>query len=514
MKKKPQKNKKIIITVFIVIAIVLVIIGVALTASKEEETNTNTPETDLTSVEEVAKFLECQFIKEQKSTQEGFVKDEYIKIRFKTIEDGQIKDFFYKNLIEYVSKALGYVNYRIIDESQNIIIEVYCNSSDGIITGYTINGDSNYFETLQTQYNVATMEDTTITNFTINSSIINYLINNSWQIGDSKIGTQDSTFDDYKIFFDEGVEVRKIDGKVFNLIFTKNYKSAVVSGITTNMSNEEITAKLGTPTFKSETIDLIGYKGTNIYVFFFDGKISIYRANSDEYLENVEEILNNYAQDLDFSTAFTQMQNDVPDYDYSFYYGNNLDVIYSLKGIKISTLEGIVIYKNYIGNIFGNTNLKNIAENLSDLPKNVSIKDEDLVFLSEERRIQSKLAKIDNVEYYYNETADTAFEAENRKYNKSSLFYMNKDVVGTQFVPEFISLTGDYADSQLIESVDWAVWLNDYIIAYGIKNKGIYTYNAISRKYATVVEDSSQQFEFVEYENNLLKYDDNQIEVK
>lgn len=523
--KKTQKNvkksKKIkIISIVFTIIIILIIICVAIInnnkKNKEKDIgDTITSMEDFDSIEKVAKYLDCEFIKETNSAEKNFVKDEYIKIKYKVIEDGQTNEKFYRNLIEYASKALNYVNYRIIDTDQEIVIAVYCDNTEKKIKRYSINGEYNYFEKLQTKQNASILEETPITKLSVNSNILNYLINNDWKISDSRIGTQDSSFDNYKIFFDEGIEVRRVDGKVFNIIFTKNYKNAVVSNINTSASKEDIIKVLGDPTFESETEtgNVIGYKGNDIYVFFSDGEISIYKTNSDEYIDTVEEIINNYIEDRNFNTVIQRMQNNVPDYNDTLYYGSNLEIVYSLKGIKISTVDGIVIYKNYIGNIFDNINFKNITNNLEDIPNKINIENEDLVFLEEIDRLETIMHKVINSVYYYDETANIDMLTEERNYNDSNLFCMNKRVTGTKFIPEFISLDGNYANSQLIESVDWAIWMNDSKIIYGIQNKGIYTYDAINRKYSTVIEDGEQEFKFVEYENGILKYDDKQIKI-
>lgn len=517
MKKKSKKSKKIIFIVFTIIIIFIIICATIVNINKKANNvdinNTITSIEDFDSIEKVAKYLDCEFIKETNSEDKNFVKDEYIKIKYKVIEDGKTNERFYRNLIEYASKALGYINYRIIDTDQEIVIAVYCDNTENKIKKYSVNGEYNYFEKLQTKQNASTIEETPITKFSINSSILNYLISNDWKISDSKIGTQDSTFDNYKIFFDEGIKLRRVDEKVFNIIFTRNYKNAVINNINTNKSNEDIIKVLGEPTFKSEMYNIIGYKGNDIYVFFSDGDISIYRTNSDEYIENVEKIINNYVEDKNFNTVIQDMQKDVPDYDYTIHYGSNFDITYSLKGVKISTIEGIVIYKNYIGNIFNNVNLKNISNNLGNIPSKINIENEDSVFLEETRRVGNINSKIFNCSNYYDETANVDPSVENKKYNYSSLFYMNKNVVNSKFIPEFISIDGKYADSQLIESVDWAIWMNDSKIIYGIQNKGIYTYDAINRKYDAIIEDENKQFKFVEYANNILKYDDMQIKL-
>ncbi len=518
MKKTTKKSKKIIFIIFTIVIIFTIICAAIINRNKKID-NTNIKDTinsidDFDSIEKVAKYLDCEFIKETNSKDKNFVKDEYIKIKYKVIENGQTNERFYRNLIEYASKALNYINYRIIGTDQEIVIAVYCNNAEGKIKKYSINGEYNYFEKLQTKHNASTLEETPITNLSINSSILNYLINNDWKITDNRIGTQDSIFENYKIFFDEGIELRRVDGKVFNIIFTKKYKNTVINNINTNTSNENIIKALGEPTFKSEVENVIGYKGKDMYAFFSNGDISIYKTNSNEYIENVEKIINNFVQDKNFNTVIQNMQNDVPDYDYTLYYGKNLDISYALKGIKISTVEGIVIYKNYMGNIYDNINLKNISNNLDKLPSKINIKNEDAVFLEEARRVREIDNKIFNCSNYYDETANVDPSAENKKYNNSKLFCMNKKAVDTRFIPEFISLDGEYADSQLMESVDWAVWMNDSKIIYGIKDKGIYIYDAINRKYNTVIEDSKQEFKFLEYKNGILKYDDKQIDMK
>ena len=61
--------------------------------------------------------------------------------------------------------------------------------------------------------------------------ISNRSINNNWKSDSVNFGTRESIFDQYYIYQDEGIKVRNISGKIFNIIFMSNYNQNVVEGI-------------------------------------------------------------------------------------------------------------------------------------------------------------------------------------------------------------------------------------------------------------------------------------------
>ena len=64
------------------------------------------------------------------------------------------------------------------------------------------------------------------------------------------------------------------------------------------------------------------------------------------------------------------------------------------------------------------------------------------------------------------------------------------------------------------EYVNSYMWIDDYNIAYGIENEGIYIYNAKNRQYGTIVTGKNESFNITEYKDGILKYDDKTVKIK
>ena len=100
-----------------------------------------------------------------------------------------------------------------------------------------------------------------------NVEVLNYLIENDWTT-DANFGTRETIFKNYNICFDEGISYRKIGSKIYNVIFTENYLEPVINNIRVGVSLEDVKQSLGKPAFEDKELQIIGYKGKDIYVFF------------------------------------------------------------------------------------------------------------------------------------------------------------------------------------------------------------------------------------------------------
>ncbi len=69
--------------------------------------------------------------------------------------------------------------------------------------------------------------------FKINSPELQSLINNNWVTANASLGTPESKFYKYDVYFDEGYEIRTIQGKTFNIVFNKKYGNDVIEGYKT-----------------------------------------------------------------------------------------------------------------------------------------------------------------------------------------------------------------------------------------------------------------------------------------
>jgi hypothetical protein len=78
---------------------------------------------------------------------------------------------------------------------------------------------------------------------------------------------------------------------------------------------------------------------------------------------------------------------------------------------------------------------------------------------------------------------------------------------------KFISLDKNNANSQLKESVNSGMWLNDKYYIYSVRKQGIYVYDVITRKYGTIASGSDNNYELKEVKNNVIRYDNKLIKV-
>ena len=143
-----EKNKTDLIQklkiVFIILLIFLIGIMIASVIYYRSTLKSDGP----TNIEDALNYYGCTLIKVEKSSEDGFSKDIYVKLKKPPVEEnGYSNKEEYENIIKDVSNAANN-NYRIIDEEKQITIRVVYDSNSFTST-YTINGDHNYFSSQQ-----------------------------------------------------------------------------------------------------------------------------------------------------------------------------------------------------------------------------------------------------------------------------------------------------------------------------------------------------------------------------
>lgn len=511
--KKDKRLIKIIVSIIIILILLLILVITRLrneTVQEEKELDrikSYTTIDDFKTVEEVAKYLECDYIKQEKSKVENYNLDFYIKIKLLPYTNDNSNESFYNKLISYSAKVLKYDNFRIIDRENNNIIEVICDKENENIKTIIINGESNYFAKKDSEIQMNNFKQVKETNLTIQSDILTKLISSNWRLKESDIGTKESTFNSYDIYFDEGIEIRKIDNKVFNIVFTDKYKLNILNNITTDTSEEDIIKKLGEPTFEDDQTEVIGYKGKEIYVFFNTEKeISIYRVIQESKEDkDFSELLDKYIENKNTEEFMNKVKQIWNDYDKSQVNSNIKQLRYSLKGIEV-TNNSVNIYSNFLTNIYKG---KSIDEFKSEVltATGIIFHNSNLVFKNETDRNKSQNSTKYVLEHYdigkYNNKANNNIESNEFLAYK---VYSNENI----FSVKFISKNNNYANSELKENINYGLWINDYIYVYSISNKGIYAYNARTREYVTLVT-GNETFKIIGYANNILKYDEKQL---
>lgn len=521
--KQKKNNKSIIVILIIMVIIFILILLLSAIISSLNNRNDNkqiekikqyTSINDFKSVEEIAIYLNCTYIKEEFSKQENYNTDIYMKIKVLPYTNNESNEGFYDKLISYIAKVLEFENYRVIDKENNITIEIICDKENKKIKSVIINGESNYFTKRNSNLQIMDYKETKITDFIVQSEIINKLINNNWRILDSEIGSKESTFNSYDIYFDEGIELRKINNQIFNIVFTDKYRSNVVNNITTISSKEEIIKILGEPTFDNDSTGVIGYKGKDIYVFFntLNKQISIYMVEKNTDVNQFYELYKQYKEENKSIDYFIDMLKEkMNNYDYYKATNDYIELQYTLKGIKlqynVGTENGILLYNNYSGFVYEDTKISNVHEQTSKVPEDIFLKNENLVFLNEINRA----SYVQSVKYM------ARMEKErNKKENEieSKLFIeYKKELQEEVYAIYFISIDGNNPNSELKDNISSGLWLNDKYYIYGIKQKGIYIYDALNRKYVTLFSGENVNYDVKEYKNKILTYDDKSIKL-
>lgn len=514
MKIKKLNIKNLII--FIIIFAILILVGTAIVElikehnnKKEQEMHTQqlkqqveqyTGIEDFKTIEEVLTYLDSEFISQEETEEENI--DYIVKAKLKYNLDINYKNYFIK-LIEYSASASDYKNFYIIDEEKNINILVLCNKNK-TLSSYYINNEKFYFENLESKENIQQFSKeitkTEKTNIANTCNILTQIISNNWQTTGVSLGMSDSIYKKYDIYFDEGYEIRKLNAKIYNLVFTEKYKENVVENLKVGATKEQIIEKLGEPTF--ETGICIGYETEKFYIFFSENQISIYPVidyESDEIIKTIKK----YDGTKDIGQYLNEIKSIWTDYDI-FENGENYQILqYTLKGIKFnydnSSDRGIIIYNNYKGKVNEIDNIESMQNENFSMLKNMYFKNENLVFIQEISRIMA----LDD----YSESGN--YEAE-PIINISKKYKTYFDTKTNQLY--FVSINKEYPNSELRENINYGIWYTDNQFIYSKKGSGIYLYNVDKHSYSTIIQ-GSDSFKLEKIENSKLYYDDKVIDL-
>lgn len=508
MKKLLNMDKKKL-TIIIVIVLILIILVLCLRFYidnknfREMVENKNyTSMNDFESVREVLVYMNCEYIKEENN-------DIYLKFAKDLYEEGESSEGFYTNLACYIANVLKYENYNLIDKERNIYINVECDKKSQKVTKMTINGDSSYFANMNSKNSLSNFKRIDDVELEIKSDILKKCIEENWRTSKVQFGTKESKFDNYDIYFDEGLEVRNVGTKVFNVVFTDKYKDEIVNSIKVGMKLDEIKEILGTPTFEEDYV--IGYKTKDIYIFFSEAQVSVYRVENFED-DGFTEFLNEQKDETDINKILNALTDLWTDYDERTEGQDSISITYSLRGIKfeygLSDKNGIIIYSNYFGNIVDGKNLNNVKA--EDLQNGIYVDtEENLVLTAEKNR------NIQESNYSYICSMTMKNDEETKLSGLSNKFYYgcstNQNGSKSMF---FYSIDNEYPKYEFEGNITSYMWLDDYRLLYSINNRGIYILDLTNRN-KEIVKEGQGEFVFKSYKNNILSYDEDEtIEVK
>lgn len=496
-KKSVLKKKEKIMIIIAGVLLFIVTLGVALMPTRKQTKNQTTNSTglnrDLTSIQEVVEYLEATYISTENSKTSGYEIDIYVYFPYDLFENNISKESYFKNFYEKIAMVTNFKSFRIIDSQRDITIEVKCNNSK--ITEVKINGEIDYFKKESSKRNQENKLEFETKDFKINSAELKSLINNNWIAQNASLGTPESKFYKYDVYFDEGYEIRTIQGKVFNIVFNKKYGKDVIEDYAPGDNLENIEAALGTPYKYSGMIE---YKTKDFYVIFSNDEISIYPNRTFDYTE-FEKLVEQYNEKQNMNDFIYDLTDIWPDYDSYDYNENYVELSYTLKGVKISfssrDSDGIQIYENYKGNLKDDP--KEYKNTYYTLNKNLMMETE-----KERRFVHELTGEFGSSEESLQNSDDFVILA---KYENGSY----KDV-------KIYSLKEQYPNNEFEDyiSIKSYVWADNEHLIYSIVNDGIYMYTATTRQTEKLIE-GKQTFEITNYnrDTKVLEYDDQTVTI-
>ncbi len=497
-KKGVLKKKEKIALAIAGIILFVIILGISLMPTRkrnnqEQKTNNTDLNRELSSVQEIVEYLEATYVSTEDSKASGYDIDIYVNFPYNLYEGEISKEIYFKNFYEKIARITNFKSFRLIDSNRKITIEIKC--ENGKIKEVKINGETDYYQKTLSAKSKDNMLEFETKEFKINSPELQSLINNNWVTANASLGTPESKFYKYDVYFDEGYEIRTIQGKTFNIVFNKKYGNDVIEGYKPGDDLEKIKTSLGTP---YENKNMIEYKTKDFYVIFSNEEISIYPNRRNDYTE-FEKLVEKYNEKQEINDFIYELTDIWPDYDIYNNDNNYVELYYTLKGVKISfssrDSEGIQIYENYKGELKTNTeDYKNVYYKL----------DQNLMLEAEsERRFVHELtgergSSEDSI--LISDEFQILASYDNESYKNIKIYSLNENYPNNEF-EDYIS----------IKSYVWAD--NEHLI-YSISNDGIYMYTATTRQIDKML-DGKQTFNITNYNRNTkaLEYDGQTVTV-
>ena len=404
-----------------------------------------------------------------------------------------------------VAKVSNYESTILTDTDKNIVVKIKCNSKNQEYETYYINDIEKYFAKQDSNNSISNFTKEENSKLTINSNLLKKAISSNWRANDVNFGSKESTFNNYDIYFEEGIKVRKVSNKIFNIVFNFKYTDELVNNIKVGTSIEDIKNRLGDPTYENTSINVIGYKNEDIYIFFTENEISVYRVD-DIYNENFYKIVEKFVNaEVDFQGFLDELTTLWPEYDEYVNTEEYYMLIYTLKGIKVQVTpenkDGIHLYTNYLG-----FNKSEDLQKFIDSGK-VHIEKTNLIFENEIKRISAE----QELEYSYINYMN--YMEQGKKDSKLFYYMTSKNDDGLVNKVSFLSKDGNNPNNELKETMNSYLWYSDSIFLYGKTQDGIYMYDVINRETKKLLS-GEDNFEIKGLEDNKLKYDNKSVQLQ
>lgn len=499
--------KKMMSMIFGILALFLCVSVIALFSlnAKKEQQDIMISSGKFDSIKAILEYFGCKYKKETESDIEGFKTDIYTVFKYDLYDGEEKNEKFYNNVINKIAEFLNYSNFRLIDTSREEKIDIQVICKNGKVSKIIINGIEDYFIYMDSQISLRKYKEIKTTEISVQAPELIECIQKNWS-KDCNFGTREAIFQGYYMYFDEGIEVRSIDSRIYNVVFTEKYEKEVVNGFTVGTKSDIIKERLGVPTFQNSDGSIIGYKSNELYVFFTNDQISIYRntpeSGYDEFFKLVDQFLEDKYSLLEFMNELTYIW---PDYEEYTYGSDEVYLSYPNKGIDIKlnydNTDGIVFYNN-IGV------KQEVVNKYLEHTEFVALLQVDNIYNAEIKRVSNKNKLNQKCDEYKQE-----FEKEDQR-NRGQIYnyYMNLDSSDKIMNAYFIPMNPQFVNCELNDLIDTYIWLNEYCFIYSNTGKGIYYYD-LKNQVKGIILQGDENFKIKSYENGVLKYDDKQISI-
>lgn len=497
-------SKKILITAIVFLAIILSIFLIALNlAHKKQEKQQAVMSGQFSSIQDILEYYGCKTIRIKENATEGFVVDIYTEFKYDLYEGEKSNEKFYNDVINQIATFLNYQSFRMIDTSKEDEIEIQVIGNGSAIETIYINGIEDYFIYMDSQMSLSQYKTLKTTEVSVQAPELINCMQNNWNTN-TEFGTREAIFQNYYIYFDEGIQTRKINGKIYNIIFTKKYPQPVINGFTVGEKNDIIMSRLGEPTFQNKDKSIIGYKSNDLYVFFGNDQISIYpnqkEEGSDEFFALADKFLAEEYSLLEFMNELTYLWPDYEEYTYS---EDTVFLSYPSRGIDVKinydNMDGMILYNN----ISANQDVINRYLKHTEFVAQLQV---DNIFNAEQRRVKKEKDFSTKCKEY-----EEKFEKQDKR-NRGKIYdyYMNMDSNDNIMNVYFIAQNEAFTNCELNESMNSYVWMNDYCFVYSKQGKGIYFYDLQNQKKGSLLT-GKEPYKIVSYENGKLTYDEDKV---
>lgn len=505
-----KQKRTILLTIIAILLLILIFLIISIIIINKS--NIINKDVDISigykSIREIVEANGCKYKKDSFLENREYPVEVELGFKYDLYTNEESNEVFFMKIIDEIVKFVRFINVRMIDQEKDITIEIVC--KNGKIDRIIINGIDDYFIYMDSKISISKYAEIKTVSLEPTADILRTLNLNLWN-SNIDCGTRDSIFQNYFLFFDEGVKYRKIGSTIYNFIFTENYVGDVVNNVSVGESINSVKTKLGEPSFEDKELGIIGYKGNEFYAFFTGKEISIYRRTSYDYSDFwnlVDDFVkeNSTMSFKEFMNELTYIWSDYSEYKYDSDY---MFISYPNKGIDVKlnydNESGIVIYNNISESL---SKVQRYMENTEFLSK-LQI---DNVFEAEKRRvaiINSLNDKCGSFIQSLKKESDIELAC-----GESNLFqfYIDLDDNNIAITTFFISKNGENVDRELNEPINSYVWINDNFFVYGIYNKGLYCYNVLDGSKQTLLE-GKENFLIKSFENNVIYYDEKELPI-